>query len=99
MKKVRTEEEVDAMIEDLIKRNPNSDFITQGVSFSKYCPRQLNELKQWLMFSKSFSGAVKHVGAIFFSGSIQQSSQQFPQNNTYTSQTNNSEMISIGNFG
>ena len=57
---IRSEEEVDQMIEDMIKKNKGK-YITQGVSFSKDSERQLELLKLVLMRSGSFSGFVKEL--------------------------------------
>lgn len=74
----KSEEEVDAMIEDMKKRGKGK-YITQGVAFNKTCPRQMALLKQALMHSASFSGLAKEVLAQKFSGqqiAPQQQSQQ-----------------------
>ena len=63
----KSEEEVDAMIEDMKKRGKGK-YITQGVAFNKTCPRQMALLKQALMHSASFSGLAKEVLAQKFSG-------------------------------
>lgn len=62
---LRTEEEVDAMIEDMVTRGKGK-YITQGVSFNKTCPRQMNLLKLALMSSVSFSGLGKELLALRF---------------------------------
>jgi len=61
----RSEEEVDRMISEMINRTKGR-FLTQGVSFNKTCPRQLDLLKKALMASKSFSGLGKELLAIRF---------------------------------
>lgn len=61
----RTEEEVDIMIKNMVARNKGR-YITQGVSFNKTCPRQMNLLKKALMSSSSFSGLVKEMLATNF---------------------------------
>lgn len=66
MKWIRSEEEVDKMIEDMITRNKSRN-ITQGVTFNKTCPRQMGLLKKALMSSTSFSGLAKEMLAIKFS--------------------------------
>ncbi len=57
---MRTEEEVDEMIEDM-KRRTKGRYITQACSFNKDCPRQMYLLKKALMSSVSFSGLVKEM--------------------------------------
>jgi hypothetical protein len=63
----RTEQEVDEMIEQMKKRSKGK-YITQGVSFNKTCPRQMEMLKRALMSSASFSGLAKELLAVKFSG-------------------------------
>jgi hypothetical protein len=65
MKWIRSEEEVDKIIADMISRN-NSRNITQGVTFNKTCPRQMGLLKKALMSSTSFSGLAKEMLAVKF---------------------------------
>ena len=62
---LRSEEEVLQMIEDMKKRSKGK-YITQGVSFNKTCPRQMNLLKLALMQSASFSGLAKEMLALRF---------------------------------
>lgn len=62
---MRSESEVDALIEDL-KNRSKGKYITQGCSFNKTCPRQMALLKQALMESASFSGLVKEMLALRF---------------------------------
>jgi translation initiation factor 2 beta subunit (eIF-2beta)/eIF-5 len=64
---LRSEEEVDKMIEDMATRTKGR-YITQGVSFNKTCPRQMELLKKALMSSVSFSGLGKELLAVRFSG-------------------------------
>lgn len=71
MKWIRSEEEVDKMIEDMITRNKSRN-ITQGVTFNKTCPRQMGLLKKALMSSTSFSGLAKEMLAVKFNESEQQ---------------------------
>jgi len=65
---MRSEEEVLEMIEEMKKRTKGR-YITQGVSFNKTCPRQMNLLKKALMTSVSFSGLVKEMLALRFDDS------------------------------
>ena len=62
---MRTKEEVDKIVEDISKRTKGK-YITQGVSFNKECPRQLDLLKKALMTSVSFSGLAKEMLAMRF---------------------------------
>lgn len=78
----RSEEEVDKMIEDMMKRT-KGNYITQGCAFNKNCPRQMNILKNSLMSSNSFSGLVKEVLAINFGGGME-TSPSFRSNNEYS---------------
>lgn len=64
---MRTEEEVNQMIEDMVKRTKGK-YITQGVTFNKTCPRQMKLLKSALMSSASFSGLGKELLALKFEG-------------------------------
>lgn len=57
---IRTEEEVDKMVEKMINRTKGA-YITQGVAFNKTCPRQMQLLKRALMSSASFSGLAKEI--------------------------------------
>lgn len=66
MEWLRSEEEVDEMIEDMVNRT-NGRYITQGVAFNKSCPRQMGLLKKALMSSVSFSSLGKEMLAIRFS--------------------------------
>ncbi|MDS7057010.1 hypothetical protein NXG04_06815 [Klebsiella pneumoniae] len=65
---MRTEQEVDAMIEEMTNRTKGK-YITQGVSFNKTCPRQMELLKKALMSSVSFSGLAKEILAMRFTES------------------------------
>lgn len=62
---MRTEEEVNQIIEDMMKRTKGR-YLTQGVSFNKTCPRQMYLLKKALMSSVSFSGLAKEMLALRF---------------------------------
>lgn len=64
---MRTEEEVNQMIEEM-KSRAKGKYITQGVSFNKTCPRQMGLLKKALMASVSFSGLGKELLALKFDG-------------------------------
>lgn len=56
----KSEEEVDALIADMVART-KSTHITQSVSFNKKSPRQMRWLKLALMSSASFGGLVKEM--------------------------------------
>lgn len=62
---MRTEEEVDLMIENMIAKT-KGNYITQACAFNKKCPRQMKMLKQALIDSVSFSGLVKEMIALRF---------------------------------
>ena len=64
---LRTEEEVEMMIEEMSSRSKGK-YITQGVAFNKTCPRQMELLKKALMSSISFSGLGKELLAVKFNG-------------------------------
>lgn len=65
---MRTEQEVDNMIAEMTNRT-KGNYITQGVSFNKTCPRQMSLLKKALMLSVSFSGLAKETLAMRFNDS------------------------------
>jgi hypothetical protein len=69
---VRSEEEVDKLIEEMKKRTKGK-YLTQGVSFNKTCPRQMGMLKKALMASVSFSGLAKEMLAMRFGDSSHKS--------------------------
>lgn len=71
---IRTEEEVDILIEAMLKKGKGK-YVTQGVAFNKSCPRQMGLLKKALMASQSFSGLGKELLAIRFSET------ELPKNN------------------
>ena len=62
---LKSEEEVDKLIEEM-KQRSKGRYITQGVAFNKSCPRQMDMLKKALMSSVSFSGLVKEMLALRF---------------------------------
>lgn len=64
----RSEEEVEAIIRDMVARSKGK-YITQGVTFNKSCPRQMDLLKKALMASASFSGLGKEMLALRFGDS------------------------------
>jgi hypothetical protein len=63
---LKSEEEVDVLIADMVSRSKGR-YITQGVTFNKSCPRQMGLLKKALMSSASFSGLGKEMLALRFS--------------------------------
>lgn len=56
----KTEQEVDQLIEEMVKRT-KGNYITQGVSFNKTCPKSLGLLKQVLMEFPTFGGGMKQM--------------------------------------
>lgn len=88
---MRTEEDVDKLIEDMINRTKGK-YLTQGVAFNKTCPRQMEILKKALMSSISFSGLMKETLAIKFSGANVTNSNIFMPPNIET------KTKSVGNF-
>lgn len=66
---MRTEQEIDKLIEDMKSRTKGA-YLTQGVAFNKNCPRQMEWLKRALMSSASFSGLAKELLAMRFSGNL-----------------------------
>lgn len=88
---IRSEEEVDAMIEDMVKRSKGR-YITQGVSFNKESPRQMNLLKKALMSSASFSGLGKELLAEKFNG-LENPQRHLPQSKVIPAKPKN-----FGNF-
>lgn len=93
MEWLRSEEEVDKMIEDMLNRT-NGRYITQGVAFNKTCPRQMGLLKKALMSSVSFSSLGKEMLAIRFS----EVSGGYDQNKLPSVQPIQNKMRNIGNF-
>lgn len=63
--------EVDDKINKLINKT-KGNYITQGVSFNINCPRQMNLLRLALTDSNSFSGLVKEMLALRYSGEERQ---------------------------
>lgn len=57
----------DERIEDLKSKNKGA-YITQGVSFNKDCPRQMELLKFAFEKSASFSGLIKELLALSLNG-------------------------------
>lgn len=57
---IRSEQEVDEMIEKLMKKG-NGNYITQSVTFKKNSAKQMELLKNALMHSESFSGLVREL--------------------------------------
>lgn len=90
---IRTEEEVDKIIEEMVSRTKGT-YITQGVSFNKTCPRQLGLLKKALMASSSFSGLIKEILAVNFGG---EQVSNVPSPSTDNTQIP-SKKKSLGNF-
>lgn len=76
---IRTEEEANALIEEMMKKGKGK-YITQSVVFRKTNSRHIELLKKTLMSSESFSGFTREVLAEKFNGdSIQQTdNRRFP---------------------
>lgn len=90
---IRTEEEVDALIDEM-KNRAKGKYITQGVAFNKNCPRQMELLKKSLMSSASFSGLAKEVLAVKFS-----ENEKSPHNQTHNEIPNlKNKPTNLGNF-
>jgi len=89
---MRTEEEVNKIIDDMVSRT-KGNYITQGVSFNKTCPRQMGLLKKALMSSVSFSGLGKELLALKFNGGAIQLASP-----SYFSQEFETKSKNIGNF-
>ncbi|AGI11884.1 hypothetical protein X915_gp258 [Bacillus phage vB_BanS-Tsamsa] len=97
---MRTEQEVDTMIAEMTNRT-KGNYITQGVSFNKTCPRQMALLKKALMLSVSFSGLAKETLAMRFNessslvyGTHSQGMSNFEQKST----KKETKSKDIGNF-
>lgn len=91
---LRSEEEVDALIEEMKSRGKGK-YITQGVAFNKTCPRQMDLLKSALMSSISFSGLGKELLAVKFSDNA--NTQQNPHSSP-AFPVIKSKPINLGNF-
>lgn len=57
---IRSEEEVDKLIDEMLKRS-NGKYITQSVTFKKDDTIQMELLKKALMSSTSFSSFIKQI--------------------------------------
>ncbi|MFQ3543615.1 hypothetical protein Q7A53_05970 [Halobacillus rhizosphaerae] len=88
----RSENEVNEMIKQMTERT-KGNYLTQGVSFNKNCPRQMNLLKNALMASASFSGLAKELLALRF-GAENTNNPSVPQNFN----KKNKEKKDLGNF-
>ena len=78
MEWIRTEEEADLMIEEMLKKGKGK-YVTQGVAFNKSDPRQMGLLKKSLMSSNSFSGLIKEMLAIKFNENNHHKGDDSPQ--------------------
>lgn len=70
---------IDEYLTDLIE-DTKSQYITQGVSFNKDDSYQMGLLKQALLQHSSFSGLVKHLLTLYFSGQQVQQMTTAPTN-------------------
>ena len=64
---LRSEEEVDELIEEMLKKGKGK-YVTQSVVFNKSNARHMDLLKKVLMSSESFSGFTRELIAEKFSG-------------------------------
>lgn len=90
----RSEAEVNKMIEEM-KQRSKGRYITQGVSFNKTCPRQMNLLKQALMQSASFSGLAKELLALRFVNGSMGTGVEAP---SYIFEVESPKTKNVGNF-
>lgn len=88
----KSEEEVDQIIEQM-KARTKGKYLTQGVSFNKTCPRQMDMLKKALMSSASFSGLMKELLAVRFSGGA-----SFSAPTTQSHEIQAPKVKNVGNF-
>lgn len=88
---IRSEEEVDEIIKNMVERTKGR-YLTQGVSFNKTCPRQMQLLKYALMSSASFSGLSKEMLAMRFGGASEIVPQHQPMQDVKP------KIKSVGNF-
>lgn len=91
---IRSEEEVDALIEEMLTKGKGK-YVTQGVAFNKDNPRQMELLKKTLMSSSSFGGFVKDMLATHFNRGEEQ--YGFPPAN-YNQANPPTKKRDIGNF-
>lgn len=77
MEWIRTEEEVDILIEEMLKKGKGK-YVTQGVAFNKSDDRQMGLLRKALMTSNSFSGLIKEMLAIKFNENNQNKGDVYP---------------------
>lgn len=89
---IRSEEEANALIEEMMKKGKGK-YITQSVVFRKTNPRHIELLKKVLMSSESFGGFTREVLAEKFSGV-----QIHPINNNTSPVQEKIEKKDIGNF-
>lgn len=82
---------IDEYLYDLIE-DTKGQYITQGVSFNKNDTFQMGLLKQAILDHSSFSGLVKHLLTLYYSGQLVQSPQA-PTASIYN-QTNHSSSYS-----
>ncbi|MCL1700865.1 hypothetical protein [Lysinibacillus sp. Bpr_S20] len=98
---LRSEEEVEAMIEEM-KKKTKGKYITQGITFSKDSERQMELLKYALMYSTSFSGLGKELIADKFKSELSKNkiknNNSQPSKETYNNYTEVVEKKDTGNF-
>lgn len=91
---LRTEEEVDEMIEEMLQKG-NGKYITQSVLFKKDSEKQMELLKKVLMSSTSFGAFVKQVIAEKFDGV---ELNNISNNQNHTDNTPPIQKKDVGNF-
>lgn len=88
---LRSEEEAEQLIEEMLKKGKGK-YITQGVVFNKTNPREMELLKKALMSATSFSGLTKEMLTHKFNGISLQ------QNEIIEGKTEEIKKKDIGNF-
>ncbi|MGE7840793.1 hypothetical protein ACQKNX_08370 [Lysinibacillus sp. NPDC093712] len=94
---LRSEEEVEAMIEEM-KKKSKGKYITQGVTFNKESERHMELLKYALMYTTSFSGLGKELLADKFEKDISKNKSINKSVQDYNSAIDTVEKKNTGNF-
>ena len=92
---VKSEEEADKMIEEMLNKNSKSKYITQSVLFKKDSSTQMELLKKSLMSATSFGEFIRQLLAEKFDG------VDFDSGNGMNGNSRNKDEISkknVGNF-
>lgn len=96
---LRSEEEVEAMIEEM-KKKSKGKYITQGVTFNKESERHMELLKYALMYTTSFSGLGKELLADKFENDIGKNKIKKNRNSLSNSENgDNGEIVEKRNTG